>query len=197
VLLAALTAALAIVSLVVNRAAGGGQPDVPSNAASAVTGQGSAVLVAGRLGCTFPGPLPGEQVAVAYSNLDVYPYPRPATCLGQVRVRVEARAGLSTEQRRQADGVGRRVEQAVSRAVLNPDAPASDQVRTLLRALRQAGYRDAVVRVARADDIAVHGSIVYAAGDGPFCVIGYRAVATGGTGERVDGRLSDGRCITR
>lgn len=62
------------------------------------------------------------------------------------------------------------------------------------RALVRAGFPDAIVRIARADDPGPAGRVLYAAPAGPACLLGY---FSGSAGEmlRVEGRRADGTCL--
>jgi hypothetical protein len=68
--------------------------------------------------------------------------------------------------------------------------PTIDEVR---RALIQAGYRDVVVRQARADDLAPPGTVLIAVPVGPACVLAYTDGHS--TPADVRGRLPNGRCV--
>jgi hypothetical protein len=61
-------------------------------------------------------------------------------------------------------------------------------------ALRRAGFAGAVVRVARPDDPAPVGRLMYAAPAGPACLLGYFS-RDNGEQPRVEGRLPDGTCL--
>lgn len=73
-----------------------------------------------------------------------------------------------------------------------PFAPAPDQVGAALVA---AGFPDTVVRPARLTDPAPVGSLLFAVGIGPACVLGYDM--PGGGSQWVVGRLPDDHCLTR
>jgi hypothetical protein len=188
-----LTAVLSAVSVAVNRSAATDRADEPEvRSVSAVAIDSTARLPGQRIACAVRiQPAPG-QVGRTADETDIAV--RADGCAHVVSGR--QRRVLTAEQRRQADAVGRRVDQALSRVALDPSAPLSDHVGALQAALRVAGYRDTVVRLARPDDtMAVPGSVVYAVGDGPFCLLGYRIASTGTVSEHVDGRLPDGRCL--
>jgi hypothetical protein len=68
------------------------------------------------------------------------------------------------------------------------------RARTLLLALRRAGFTDSVARVARTDDPAPPGIVVYAVGDGPACIVGYTD-GTSTLGRYIAGRRPDGTCL--
>ena len=70
--------------------------------------------------------------------------------------------------------------------------PSVNEVRAWLM---DAGHDEAVVRPATADDPAPAGSIVYAVGVGPDCIVGH--LAAGGTTSRayVLGTLPSGTCL--
>jgi hypothetical protein len=59
--------------------------------------------------------------------------------------------------------------------------------------LDQVGYRNATVRVARADDPALRSSILFAVGLEGACLVGF--VATNTTSWDIVGLLSDGTCL--
>ncbi|SMD19617.1 hypothetical protein [Kibdelosporangium aridum] len=61
-------------------------------------------------------------------------------------------------------------------------------------AVFRAGYEDAVIRLARADDPAPAETMVYGISVGPGCVIGY--VSTSGGSSNVAGVLPEGGCLT-
>jgi hypothetical protein len=69
-----------------------------------------------------------------------------------------------------------------------------DQVR---EALAAAGHPDAIVRVARANDPAPTGAVVFAVPIGPACLLGYHAPDTGPSDVRVEGQLPEGVCLPR
>lgn len=68
--------------------------------------------------------------------------------------------------------------------------PGADEVR---RALTAAGYTQAVVRQARADDPAPIGSVLVAVAVGPACILVH--IHRASTQGVVGGRLPDGRCL--
>ncbi|MFC6020132.1 hypothetical protein ACFP2T_28560 [Plantactinospora solaniradicis] len=63
------------------------------------------------------------------------------------------------------------------------------------RALAQAGLADSVVRVARPDDPAPDGALVYALRMGDGCVVGYLDVGRGDGDHLVGGLLPNGQCL--
>jgi hypothetical protein len=65
----------------------------------------------------------------------------------------------------------------------------------LERALRAAGFSDVAARLARPDDPAPPGAVLFAVGDGPVCLVGYQTGTPDGGSERLTGRLPDGRCL--
>jgi hypothetical protein len=198
-----LTVALGAVSLALNRSASGDREHITTTRTTSVQlgARGAAVLGQRVLrACLVPAPvLPAPQTAVADSDSGVIVQRDPGGVIAQAEAcpqrQTDGRRDLTTAQRSRADAAGRRVDQAVSQAIFSPAAPPPDQVAALRQALDRAGYRDIVVRVARPGDPALPGSLLYAVGDGPYCVIGVRVVATGSVSERVDGRLPDGRCL--
>jgi hypothetical protein len=68
--------------------------------------------------------------------------------------------------------------------------PSSSEVR---QALTGAGYRDALVRVARPDDPAPRGSVLVAVPAGAACVVIHH---NGYPHRTVAGRLPDGSCLS-
>jgi hypothetical protein len=78
-----------------------------------------------------------------------------------------------------------------------PAAPTDADVERARRALAGAGFTDAVVRLARADDPAPPGALLYAVSAGDACVLGYQQDGNGtGYGSHlVVGRLSTGECL--
>lgn len=64
----------------------------------------------------------------------------------------------------------------------------------LARALRDAGFPNATVRMARPGDPAPVGSVLYAVPVGSACILGYDQ--GGGGSVNVVGRLLGGRCLT-
>jgi hypothetical protein len=79
-----------------------------------------------------------------------------------------------------------------------PAAPTATDVDQARRGLAAAGFTDATVRLARADDPAPPGAMLYAVPAGHACVLGYEADRN----EReygsymVVGRLPSGECFT-
>jgi hypothetical protein len=79
------------------------------------------------------------------------------------------------------------------RARLTFPAPL-DLVR-MADALRAAGFTNVAVRLARPDDPVPAGTIVYAAGVGPACIVGWVYADRGQAGSTVEGQRSDGFCL--
>jgi hypothetical protein len=122
------------------------------------------------------------------------------------------RRALSQDQRDAAAAGQRRAEQALDQfdwcvkglppqgaecdglGSVGPDAgPAA--VASLVRALRNAGFADATVRLAEPDDPAVRGSIYFAIPvTDAACFVGNIQSARGGGSQRLVGRLPNGRC---
>jgi hypothetical protein len=67
----------------------------------------------------------------------------------------------------------------------------------LRQALAAAGFPDPIVRMARGDDPAPSGSILYAVPVGVACLVGSQSggLEGNGTGPNVVGRLPDGSCL--
>lgn len=141
----------------------------------------------------------------------------PSVCLGLVppgraqgSCATGSRAVLSDAQREHAREAARAIGSTVARAdgcpastdtcaqraarqrLRSPDVGEVEQVR---RALADAGYPDAVVRVARADDPAPQDAIVYAVAVGPACVIGHLDGFASDGLPSVEGRLPNGQCL--
>jgi hypothetical protein len=78
-------------------------------------------------------------------------------------------------------------------------APTAADVDASQRGLRDAGFGDVVVRIARPHDPAPTGSLLYAVAVGAgTCVVGHVADLPGGSGTGfVAGALPDGTCIDR
>jgi len=74
------------------------------------------------------------------------------------------------------------------------DRPDPADVEAVRQALREAGFAGAVVRIARRDDPATHGSIFFAIPLGDACFVGYLQSLRGGGSRSLVGRLPDGRC---
>jgi hypothetical protein len=62
--------------------------------------------------------------------------------------------------------------------------------------LERAGFPGAVVRIARADDPAPHGTIVFGVPIADACYVGYVHVPGGGGGHGLQGKLPGGRCLS-
>lgn len=82
-----------------------------------------------------------------------------------------------------------------------PAAPGDSQPRpadaeAIRLALERAGFPGATVRVAREDDPAPHGTIVFGVPIAEACLVGYEAVPGGGGGYSLQGKLPDGRCLS-
>ena len=77
-----------------------------------------------------------------------------------------------------------------------PRRPATEaDVAAARQALAGAGLPNSVVRVARADDPAPDGALVYSLLMGDGCVVGYLEMGTGDSWHQVAGLLPNGRCL--
>jgi hypothetical protein len=77
-----------------------------------------------------------------------------------------------------------------------PHPPTTADVETARSALVRLGYPGIVVRIARPDDPAPAGALIYAARVGPVCVVGHRETVPGGPGQHtVMGLLPGDRCL--
>jgi hypothetical protein len=74
------------------------------------------------------------------------------------------------------------------------DHPGPADVEVVRKALDEAGFTTAVVRLARPDDPAVHGSIFFAIPLGDACFVGYMKTAQRGGSRNLVGRLPNGQC---
>jgi hypothetical protein len=79
-----------------------------------------------------------------------------------------------------------------TRPAAGPPTPAD--ATAVRAALVQAGFADAVVRIARPDDPASHGSIFFDVPLDGACFMGHLDSLAGGGGWGLVGRLPDGRC---
>jgi hypothetical protein len=119
------------------------------------------------------------------------------------------RAPLSDEQRRRAEEMGAAVWRAASSggrcmgaldsACLEPSSshpPGPKDVEVARLWLARTGASDISARLARPDDPAPVGSLLFAARVEDACIIGHvDAIPEGGGGRRVGGLLPDGRCL--
>jgi len=127
----------------------------------------------------------------------------------RVAANIARRTPLSPEQRAVAERAYNAVQRAVSHdtrcsppsadACLAPtkQAPKSADVDHRRESLEKAGFADSAVRIARADDPAPQGSLLYAVpvANGA-CVVGYiKALPGGGGGGFLGGLLHNGRCL--
>jgi hypothetical protein len=62
--------------------------------------------------------------------------------------------------------------------------------------LDRAGFPGATVRIARTDDPAPHGTIVFGVPIADACFVGYQASPRGGGSYGLQGKLPDGRCLS-
>ncbi|MEU7908924.1 hypothetical protein [Actinoplanes sp. NPDC049118] len=119
------------------------------------------------------------------------------------------RAGIDNPGPVGYDGTAWLMHDAVHRALLcPPPGPASCDDRRALRpateadvvtarnALSSAALPDSVVRLARGDDPAPPGALVYALLMGDGCVVGYLDLASGDHEHEVAGLLPNGRCLS-
>ncbi|WP_433218392.1 DUF6993 domain-containing protein [Dactylosporangium sp. CS-047395] len=106
----------------------------------------------------------------------------PALCRDLAR-------GLENRQFAQCAGVSSGSDRGAGRAPTPADAEA------IRLALEQAGFPGAVVRVARDNDPAPHGTILFAVPIGDACLLGYQAAGSGGGGFTLQGHLPGGRCL--
>ena len=132
------------------------------------------------------------------------------------------RAELTQAQRDALDADRRRVEYALSRldscawpspsdvaacarsrladGPASSPRPASEQlgpadVEAVQAALRDAGFNDALVRLARSEDPATDGSIFLAVPLKDACLLGYLDSLRAGGNRYLAGRLPNGRCV--
>jgi hypothetical protein len=75
------------------------------------------------------------------------------------------------------------------------EKPGPLEVDAVRRALAYVGYPDAVVRLARPDDPAPAGGIVYAVPVRDACIVGYLATLKGPYSGGAAGRYPDGTCL--
>ncbi|MEU4216899.1 hypothetical protein [Actinoplanes sp. NPDC026623] len=107
------------------------------------------------------------------------------------------------------DGTARLMQEALTRALLCPPPgpvscddrgayrPATDaDVVTAGKAFTAAGLPGGVVRLARGDDPAPEGALVYAMLLGDGCVVGYLDLGSGERWYEVAGLLPNGRCLS-
>jgi hypothetical protein len=194
--------------------AGGGRPTRATLAWLAAPSVAVIVFAAGWLtyGVVTAGPAPPKdaaerprgfscvQVVAAGEEMDDY-CSRLATGLSR-------RAALDDEQRRTAEPAKTAIEQLVAgsgqdscrdpsvsclAATEHADAPpAVDDVQQRLIA---AGWPRAVVRIARSDDPAPRGSLIFAVPAGPVCVLGHLRSRWLVDSSMVVGTLADGSCL--
>jgi hypothetical protein len=74
------------------------------------------------------------------------------------------------------------------------DDPGPADVEAVREALREGGFTDAVVRLARPDDPAMPGSIFFSIPLGDACLLGYMTSLRGGGSRTLAGRLPNGHC---
>jgi hypothetical protein len=77
------------------------------------------------------------------------------------------------------------------------EPPDATDVDAVARSLDESGFPGAVVRLARSDDPAPHGSIIYAVPVEDVCVVGHLETLRGGGGSVLLGKLGDGTCLAR
>jgi hypothetical protein len=128
----------------------------------------------------------------------------------RVATDVVRRASLTAEQRAAAEQAHNRVQRAVSRddrcspptssdCLASPRRiPTSADVDQRRKKLEEAGFSGSVVRIARPDDPAPHGTLLYAVPvAGGACVVGYiKTLPGGGGGGFLGGPLPNGRCLS-
>ncbi|WP_433059192.1 hypothetical protein [Dactylosporangium sp. CS-033363] len=73
--------------------------------------------------------------------------------------------------------------------------PTPADAEAIRLALERAGFPGAVVRVARDDDPAPHGTILFGVPIGTACLLGYQSAGSGGGGYSLQGHLPDGSCV--
>jgi hypothetical protein len=74
--------------------------------------------------------------------------------------------------------------------------PQAEDVTALRRSFEDSGFPGATVRIARADDPAPRGAIVFGVPLGDACFVGYQNSLHGGGGEQLAGRLPGDRCLS-
>jgi hypothetical protein len=73
--------------------------------------------------------------------------------------------------------------------------PTAADAEAIRLALERAGFPGAVARVARDNDPAPHGTILYGVPLGDACLLGYQSANSGGGGWSLQGHLPDGACV--
>jgi hypothetical protein len=123
---------------------------------------------------------------------------------------IARRARLSDQERAAGDAVATTVRRAlpplsisghVDRCATTPggpcrwvgDPPTAADVDQVRAALLAAGFREVTVRLARHDDVAPAGALLYAVTAGPACVVGWEQGPTGSA--FVAGQLPAGGCL--
>jgi hypothetical protein len=128
----------------------------------------------------------------------------------RIAVDTGRRSAVSTSQRQAAMSAAQSVMRVVSGIpfALDCDPQCTGRTATPLprrgtndpgavqAALRRAGYRDAVARLARSDDPAPAGTTVYAVPVPGGCVVGYQRGIAGAGNLTITGRLPGGHCLT-
>ncbi len=75
------------------------------------------------------------------------------------------------------------------------EPPDAIDAAAVARSITESGFAGAVVRVARADDPAPHGAIIYALPLEDVCLLGHLETLRGGGGTALLGKRADGTCL--
>ena len=116
----------------------------------------------------------------------------PGYCLRFARD-VARRAPLTADERRLGEPEARQLDAVVRRAYPSPGEAPADALRA---ALAGAGYTGSVVRVARPDDPAPAGSVLFAVPIGAGCVVGHTDAGRGTATSALVGQLPGGTCLS-
>ena len=106
---------------------------------------------------------------------------------------VASRAALTDEERRLMGSATRRLDKVLRGAHPSPGQAPVDALQAVLDG---AGYPGSVVRVARPDDPAPVGSLLFAVPLGSDCVVGHLHMVAGGGAAVLVGQLPDGSCLS-
>jgi hypothetical protein len=158
----------------------------------------------------YDGPERGERAAQprAFTCGMVASEPDPDYCR-RAAIDYGHRAPVSDEQSGRAEAMSREVRRAagsggwcmgpmepacLKRPSSHPPGPEDVEVARLW--LARTGASDTTARLARPDDPAPVGSLLYAARVGDACIIGHVNAIPGGGGHHIGGLLPDGRCLS-